>query len=102
MRIEDKTKVGVEAYVHEIKDRVRVEKTSPKKGPERGEGKERVELSARAKEVLKAKRLLETVPEVRVGKVARLKRAIEEGTYEVPSREIADKMLREALLDQIL
>lgn len=102
MRIEDKGKVGVEAYVQEIKDRVKVERTSPRKGVQRGEDREKVELSSRAKEVLKAKRLLETVPDIRVGKVSRLKRAIQEGTYEVSSSEVAEKMLREALLDQIL
>lgn len=102
MRIEDKAKVGVDAYIHEIKDRVKIERTSPKKGPQSGEGKERVELSSRAREIHKARRLLEKVPDVRADKVARIKKAIEEGTYEVSSREVASSMLREALLDQIL
>lgn len=41
--------------------------------------------------------LLEKVPDVREKKVAALKKAIEDGTYDVKGEEVAKKMIKEGI-----
>jgi len=62
---------------------------------------DKVELSARSKEMQKIYEVLQTTPELRAEKVASLKKQIKEGTYEVESEAIADKMIKESILDLI-
>lgn len=60
---------------------------------------ERVDLSARAKDIRQVKQLLEQVPEVREDKVQELKRQIDSGSYVVQVDKIAEKMVEESLID---
>jgi len=62
-------------------------------------GGDTVVLSNKAQELYEARRLLEMedIPDVRADKVARLRREIEDGTYRVEGRDIARKMLDEAV-----
>ncbi len=62
-------------------------------------GGDTVVLSSKAQELYAARRILEMedIPEVRADKVARLRREIEDGTYRVEGRDIAQKMLDEAM-----
>jgi len=77
----------------------------PEKSPASREAKEtppsgdRVDLSAQSKEMQKIHDVLQATPEVRTDKVAQYKERIEEGEYQVGSEDIADKMLKESLLD---
>ncbi len=43
--------------------------------------------------------LLKITPEVRADRVAALKRLIEAGKYHVPSEELAEKMIKQSLLE---
>ena len=63
---------------------------------------ESVQLSARAKEIIKIQRLLESTPEIRQEKVEAIKKQIEEGTLRIDSREVAKKMIEEHLIDLIV
>ncbi len=54
---------------------------------------DQVMLSQRAAEIQKAKEALSTVPEVRQEKVAALKRRIQEGTYEIDAKAIAEQII---------
>jgi len=45
---------------------------------------------------------LENIPDVQVEKVAKIKNQIENGTYEIKSGEIAEKMVKDSLLNEIL
>lgn len=63
---------------------------------------DRVQLSSKAKEIQLAARVLAQTPEARDATVAALKRQVERGTYKVNAEQIAGKMVREALLDQLL
>jgi negative regulator of flagellin synthesis FlgM len=63
---------------------------------------DKVELSSRGREIQEAMQLLESVPDVREDKVALLKEQIGAGTYEVEGEKIAEKMLRESLLNELL
>ena len=65
-------------------------------------GEEKVELSARARDIQKIKNILEDVPDVRKEKVTELKQSIDNGTYNVSGEMAAKKMLEESLLDEIL
>jgi negative regulator of flagellin synthesis FlgM len=44
---------------------------------------------------------LDNIPEVRAEKVEQLKNQIENGTYEIKSEEIAEKMLKDSLLNDL-
>jgi negative regulator of flagellin synthesis FlgM len=73
--------------------------------PGESEGKtasgDKVEFSARSREMQKIHEVLRTVPEVRSEKVAKLKKQIEDGQYRVDSDAIAEKIIKESLLDLI-
>jgi negative regulator of flagellin synthesis FlgM len=53
------------------------------------------------KSVQEAHRQLETIPDIREAKVAQLKEQVENGTYEIDAEKVADKMLRDALLNDL-
>lgn len=62
-----------------------------------GEPSEKVSISNRARDVAKAKELASSAPDVNDAKVAELKAAIQNGTYKVDSKKVADKMVDEHL-----
>ena len=105
MKIPEKNHiVSLEAYVQKV--------NSGKKVGEQGEkqkslndvrtGEEKVQLSTRAKDIQRIKKIINTVPDIRTEKVNQLKRSIEDGTYNVKGEKVAEKMIRESLLDEIL
>lgn len=63
---------------------------------------DKVNLSREAKEIAKINEILAQTPEVRVDKVAQLKAAIQQGTYEVKGDQIAEKMLQSHLFDKVV
>ena len=58
---------------------------------------ERVELSHKASYLNKIREIVQKTPDIRKEKVALLKEKIATGSYNVSSKEIADKMLNEFL-----
>jgi flagellar biosynthesis anti-sigma factor FlgM len=54
-----------------------------------------VEISVHAREVQEAMDLATSAPDIRAEKVAPLKAAVEDGSYERPSAEIAEKIVDE-------
>jgi flagellar biosynthesis anti-sigma factor FlgM len=66
----------------------------------RGRGsQDRVEISSDASDFLLIKAAVALVPDVREDLVSALKTAIENGTYHVPAAVVAEKILRESLLN---
>ncbi len=63
---------------------------------------DRVELSPKAKEMQEAKRILGTIPDIREEKVAKIRKQIEDGTYQIDSEKIAEKMVTESLINQFV
>ena len=59
---------------------------------------ENVVLSAGGREVLRARQIAESAPEVRQEKVAELKEAVQEGRYHVDAEDVVDSLLRDPLL----
>jgi negative regulator of flagellin synthesis FlgM len=83
----DKTKSGA------VSDKQRSNETSP--------SQDSVELSPQAKGMQEAMRILDTLPDVREDKVAQIKQQIEEGSYEIDGKKIAEKMIGEALVNDM-
>ncbi len=93
--------VNLEAYVKNIKDKKKIDASSgqaPKEIPK----SDKVVLSPRAKEIQEAKKLLDSVPDIQEEKVARIKEQIENGTYKIDAKKIAQKMIKESLLNELL
>ena len=73
---------------------------SPKKkhsGNRLGPPPSRREAGGKARLIKKAREVVYQTPEVRPEKVAELKEAIEQGTYEIDSEKLADKIIEELL-----
>lgn len=72
-----------------------------KKGPGKAEGGtdgfEKVEISSRGKESMKAKAIAHQAPDVREDRIQKLKEAIKSGSYKVDTDAVAEKMLAEHL-----
>ena len=67
--------------------------TTGSKGVEKVKGKDEVDLSNVAKDFASIKRMLSDVPEVREDKVQDIKQKMEDGTYDVSSKDVASKIL---------
>jgi negative regulator of flagellin synthesis FlgM len=61
---------------------------------------DKVEISNGTKDMQKMREILANTPAVRTEMVATLKRQIANGEYQVPSREVADRMLSSLLADE--
>jgi negative regulator of flagellin synthesis FlgM len=59
------------------------------------EAQDQVELSESARDHRKVREILQSVPDVRQDRIESLKRSIAEGTYNIPGRDVARKMLEE-------
>ena len=92
--------INIDAYVNNIDDKQKVENT-PDKSEKNAAKTDTVNISDTAKEIQEVRKQLDAIPDVRTEKVEQLKNQVENGTYEVKSEEIADKMLREALFNDI-
>lgn len=61
---------------------------------------DRIELSSKAIEMQRAKRMLQSIPDVREDKIAEIKKKLKDGTYEIDSEKIAYQMLTDAPFDK--
>ncbi len=57
----------------------------------------KVNLSQRSQDIRKAKEIAQKTPDVRADRVLELQKRIDEGTYLVDAKDIADKMVDEEL-----
>jgi negative regulator of flagellin synthesis FlgM len=100
MEITPKDSVNIEAYVNQVQEKDKVDAASEQ--PEKQQVKaDTVELSDMGKRVQEAHRQLDSIPDIREDKVAELKEQVENGTYEVDAEKVADKMLKDALLNDL-
>ena len=101
MEITPKDTVNIEAYVNQVQNKDKVDATSEQ--PEKQQTKaDTVVLSDTAKKVQEAQKQLEAIPDVREDKVAQLKEQIENKTYKMDEEETAGKMIKDALLNDLL
>jgi negative regulator of flagellin synthesis FlgM len=71
------------------------DKTHPGSAVSPEAGGDRVELSSQSREMKKIHEILAATPDVRTEKVAALKKAVEDGSYQVKTEDVADKMVQE-------
>ena len=93
--------VNLEAYVKRAQESGGVDQ-SLQHGQEKASPTEKVKLSHRARDIQKIREIVEATPEIRTDKVGQLKREIETGTYSVNAEKVAERMLRESLIDAFL
>ena len=62
---------------------------------------DRLEISARSREISHLNELIQATPDVREEKVAAVRREIEVGTYNVKAEKIAEKIIGGNLLDEV-
>jgi flagellar biosynthesis anti-sigma factor FlgM len=77
------------------KDRTYYRATSVPKS----KGQDDVGFSEMTKRFVEIRRLVDSLPDVRLDRVNQLAKAIDEGTYEVKGDEIADAIIRKNLID---
>jgi negative regulator of flagellin synthesis FlgM len=63
---------------------------------------DRLELSARSRDISHLNELIQSTPDIREDKVASIRRQLENGTYNVKAEKIAEKILSDNLLDEVL
>jgi negative regulator of flagellin synthesis FlgM len=100
MEITSKDSINIEAYVNQVQDKDKVHAASEKAEKQQTKT-DTVVLSDAAKKIQDAKKQLDAIPDIREDKVAQLKEQVENGTYEIDAEKIADKMLRESLLNDL-
>ena len=61
-----------------------------------------VELSQEAKTMGKAMEVLDNLPDIREEKVAEIRERIASGTYQVDGKKIAEKMIKESMLNNLI
>ncbi len=101
MEINGNQGIGIDAYVNQVQDKNKV--GTPDNKPEKTAVKaDTVVISDAAKRVQEARRQLDDIPDVREDKVSQLRSQIQNGTYEINADKIADKMIKEGLLNDVL
>jgi negative regulator of flagellin synthesis FlgM len=86
-------------YVNQVNSLDKKESTQEAEG--KSPSTDTVELSAQSKEMQKIYDMVQLAPDVRAEKVASLKKAIKEGSYEVDSEAVADKMIKDSIFELI-
>jgi len=92
--------IKLEPYIKNLRDKGKTG-TSSKQASEEIFTEDKVVLSPKAREIQEAKKLLNSLPDIREEKVAYLKEQIENGTYQINGEKIAVKMLKESLLNEM-
>ena len=89
-----------------IQDRIKVagksaktDATSGSSGAKGAQGAEHIALSSKAKDIQKIHEAIKNSPDIRVGKVKRVKAEIAEGRFHVNSDKLAEKILKDIITD---
>ncbi|MFO7985601.1 MAG: flagellar biosynthesis anti-sigma factor FlgM [Desulfatiglandaceae bacterium] len=93
----DNRLANLDAYLKGIRDKNRADASSSKGSGDAG-STDKVELSPEAKQIQKAKKLVDALPDIRKEKVEEIKSRIKAGAYEVDSEKVASKMMEESLI----
>ncbi len=81
-------------------------KVGEKKAGVKGAGEpgktDSVQISTESRKAARLREVLDSHPDIREEKVTALKKEVDEGTYKVDSNKVADKVIREALVESAL
>ena len=95
MEIEKSQGIQIDAYVNQVHDKNKVD-PSHNKPPAKTDT---VVISDAAKRIQEIRSQLDEIPDVREEKVAHLKNQIENGTYQINADKIAEKIIKEGLIN---
>jgi negative regulator of flagellin synthesis FlgM len=93
--------VNLDAYTKNVKDKEKVGNQGTQASKQVME-EDKVVLSQEAKKIQEAKKLMDSIPDIREEKVAKIKAQIENGTYQVEEKKLAAKIVKESLLNELL
>lgn len=65
-------------------------------------GNDRVQISDQAKELQRIRTLGQTPDHERAARVAQIKQAVENGSYDVSGRKVGDALIKQVLTDAVL
>ena len=87
-----------------IQDRVKITgkasaKTNASSGTSGTQGSEHIALSSQAKDIQKSHEAVKSSSDIRVDKVDKIKAAIAEGSFHVDSHELAEKILKDVIVE---
>jgi negative regulator of flagellin synthesis FlgM len=89
-------------YVNQANSSNSPDKPQPSKEAEdKSSSQDKVELSVQSKEMQKVYGVLQMTPDVRDEKVSALKESIQQGQYQIDGEAVADKIIRESILDLV-
>jgi negative regulator of flagellin synthesis FlgM len=100
MQIEKNNAIHIDAYVNQVQDKNKTAASS-EKTEKTATRMDTVEISDTAKRIQEARKQLDEIPDIREDKVAQLKRQIDNGTYAINAEKIADKMIKEGLINEL-
>jgi negative regulator of flagellin synthesis FlgM len=102
MEITNKSQtISIDAYVKQVQAQPKTEPAGEKDAKPQGLKTDTVVISDTAKRILEAQKQIQTIPDVRADKVAALRNQIENGTYEIKADQIAGKMIKESLMNDL-
>lgn len=96
MDVSEKNPIQLTPYVSQVQQKAQAAETEAEKGRANA-GEDNVELSQNARDLQRAQKALQDLPDIREDKVAALKQQIENGTYDIRVDKIAANMLKESL-----
>jgi negative regulator of flagellin synthesis FlgM len=99
MEIEKSQGIQIDAYVNQVHDKNKVD-PSPSKLDKAPAKTDTVVISDAAKRIQEIRNQLDEIPDVREEKVAQLKNQIENGTYQINPDKIAEKIIKEGLINE--
>jgi negative regulator of flagellin synthesis FlgM len=91
----------IDAYVNQVQSKQKADAVEENAARQQGAKADTVVISDAARRIQEAQAELRSLPDVRSDKVAELKNRIENGTYEIKPEAVADKMIRESLLNDL-
>lgn len=102
MEITNKSQaISIDAYVKQVQAPPKTEPAGEKDDPPQGLKTDTVVISDAARRIQEAQKQIQAIPDVRADKVAEIRNQIENGTYEIKADQIAGKMIKESLLNDL-
>jgi negative regulator of flagellin synthesis FlgM len=102
MEITNKSQaISIDAYVKQVQVQPKTEPAGEKDAQPQGLKTDTVVISDTAKRIQEAQKQIQAIPDVRADKVAELRNQIENGTYEIKADQIAGKMIKESLMNDL-
>ena len=97
---EVKPQTDTTQYIEQTQKSKQIEKNQVPQSPgTTSQQTDRVDLSDQSKEMKKIYNVQQMAPDIRTDRVNEVKKLIEENRYQVDSKAVADKMIKESIFD---